>query len=190
LALVPKTASRLVLAASVLALATGCAKKESPEEVFRKVERAVAAGDGAGLYPLLDPTTQKAIDATYKSQRLMRTIIAAKYPPADAERELKRLDPAAADEVVGYFAKVAAQRQLFNRLRRRLGSVSGPITTKPDGAALLIARQDGIPFRLEATRGRWCFVELAAEWALEKDRADHAVRTVHDNAALYQKANP
>jgi hypothetical protein len=31
-------------------------------------------------------------------------------------------------------------------------------------------------------------VDLRGEWQLERDRAAHAVKTVRDNAALYQKA--
>jgi hypothetical protein len=175
----------------LVTLTCGCKPKATPEEVFLKLERAVAAGDAAQLYGLLDPATRKAIDATYKAQRLMRTIIAAKYPPAEAARELQRLEPAAADDVEHYFGKVAEQRRLFDVYRRRLGSVSGPIVQRTAGAdAVQISRQDGLPFPLKQTRDGWRFADLAAEWALEQDRADHAVKTIHDNAALYQKAGP
>jgi hypothetical protein len=46
-----------------------------------------------------------------------------------------------------------------------------------------------MPFRFHRDKhGIWGFSELKSEWALEKDRASHAVKTVQDNAKLYQKA--
>ena len=47
----------------------------------------------------------------------------------------------------------------------------------------------GMPFHFAKDGdGSWGFTELATQWALEKDRANHAVKTVRDNAALYNKA--
>jgi hypothetical protein len=170
-------------------LAGACRPKEPPDAVFLRLERAVAAGSGVELYRLLDPATQQAVDGAYRDERLMRTIIAAKYPEKARAEELQHLAAAAEDDVERYFAKVAEQRRLFDTLRRRLGSVSGPVRERPDGTdGLMLSREDGLPFRLRRTRAGWRFVELQAEWALERDRADHAVKTVHDNAALYKKA--
>ena len=48
-----------------------------------------------------------------------------------------------------------------------------------------------MPFRfVKSSGGSWGFAELAVEWSLERDRSSHAVKTVRDNAALYQKAGP
>jgi hypothetical protein len=180
--------ARVALLFAAVLLGTGCKKPLSPEEAFRRVEHAVAAGDGLELYSLLDPTTRTSVEGTYKDQRLMRTIISAKYPEAEAERELKRLEPAAEIDAPHYFAKVAQARRLFDLYRRRLGSVSGPIVQKAEGPdVVLVARQDGLPFRLHRSSEGWRLSELESEWALEKDRAVHAVKTVHENAAIYQK---
>jgi hypothetical protein len=181
--------ARAALLFAAVLLGSGCKKPLSPEEAFRRVEHAVAAGDGLELYSLLDPPTRASIEGTYKDQRLMRTIISAKYPEAEAERELKRLEPAAEIDAPHYFAKVAQARRLFDTYRRRLGSVSGPIMQKAQGPdVVLVARQDGLPFRLRRSSEGWRLNELESEWALEKDRAVHAVKTVHENAAIYQKA--
>ena len=52
-----------------------------------------------------------------------------------------------------------------------------------------VARQDGMPFHFSKNRdGSWGWMELRGDWDLEKDRAQHAVKTVQDNAKLYQKA--
>jgi hypothetical protein len=58
---------------------------------------------------------------------------------------------------------------------------------KPDGDDnVWAARADGMPFHFHRDGdGSWGFSELAAEWALEKDRANHAVKTVRENAALF-----
>src|SRR5262249_10257012 len=115
--------------------------------------------------------------------------IAAKYPAEAQAKELSRLEAAGDDDVVHYFAKVTEKRHLFDQLRRRLGSVSGPIQQRAEGAdGMMVSRQDGLPFRLRKTSDGWRCVDLQVEWALERDRADHAVKTVHDNAALYKKA--
>jgi hypothetical protein len=183
--------ARAALLFAAVLFGPGCKKPLSPEEAFRRVEHAVAAGDGLELYALLDPATRASIEGTYKDERLMRTIISAKYPEVEAARELQRLEPAAEIDAPHYFAKVAQARQLFDTYRRRLGSVSGPIVSKAEGPdVVLVMRQDGLPFRLRRGSDGWRLAELDTEWSLEKDRAVHAVKTVHENAALYQKAGP
>jgi hypothetical protein len=162
---------------------------KTPDEAFQKVERALAAGDGVGLYALLDRPTQKAIDSAYGDQRLQRTIIEAKYPEAEQARALQPLGAAAEADTAHYFAHACNDRHTFDQYRPRLGSVSGPIKHKPDGeSAMWVARQDGMPFHFVKESGGWSFSELGPEWALEKDRANHAVKTVRENAALYKKA--
>ena len=79
---------------------------------------------------------------------------------------------------------------MVEAFRKRLGSVSGPIKSKIDGAdAVWVAREDGMPFHFAKNKdGSWGWSELRGDWELEKDRAQHAVKTVQDNAKLYQKA--
>ncbi len=178
--------------ALVLLLAVGCHRgAKTPDEAFHEVERAVAAGDGVALYKYLDRSTRWAIDSAYKDQQLMRTIITAKYPEEEQARALQPLAAANEPDAAHYFARSVNDRRLFDIYRRRLGSVSGPIAHKPDGeGAEWIARQDGGPFHfVHDSDGNWGFSEMAQEWALEKDRANHAVKTVRDNAALYKKAD-
>ena len=69
--------------------------------------------------------------------------------------------------------------------------MSGPIKSKIDGPdTVWVARQDGMPFHFaqEPRRQLGLGCELRGDWELEKDRAQHAVKTVQDNAKLYQKA--
>jgi hypothetical protein len=163
---------------------------KTPDEAFLQVERSVAAGDGVTLYKFLDRATRGSVDSAYHDQQLMRTIILAKYPDEEQARALQPLAAAAEPDSAHYFAQQARERSVFDRFRRRLGSVSGPIAHKPDGEkAMWVARQDGMPlhFVLDSD-GSWGFSELGADWALEKDRANHAVKTVRDNAALYKRA--
>jgi hypothetical protein len=183
---------RLVLLTSVVLVigagGTGCRRRaKSAEEAFTRLERAVAAGDAIEFYGDLDAATRSAVGDAYHDERLERTIISAKYPEAEQPAALAKLDAAAADDVEHYFARVAGARKTVEGYRKRLGSVSGPIKQKPDGdAATWVARQDGMPFHFHRdSDGSWGFTELAAEWALEKDRANHAVKTVRENAALF-----
>ena len=170
----------------------GCHRgPKTPEAAFLLLEPAVAGGNAAAFYALLDQPTRWAIESTLHDQRLMRTIIAAKYPEADAKKELARLSFAEEADVTRYFVRVNQDRHTVESLRRRLGSVSGQVKTKVMAADdVYVARADGMPFRFHRNgNGTWGFSELAAEWSLERDKASHAVKTVRDNAALYQKAD-
>jgi hypothetical protein len=175
---------RLVLCVLLLAC-----HARTPEEAFARLERAMAAGDGLALYEVLDHATQKAIDSAYHDQQLQRTIIQAKYPDEEQARALQPLGAAAEADAAHFFAHACGDKRTFDQYRPRLGPVSGPVKTKPDGdAAMWLARQDGMAFHFVKETGGWSFSELAQEWALEKDRANHAVKTVRENAALYKKA--
>ncbi|HZS35497.1 MAG TPA: hypothetical protein VFF06_01655 [Polyangia bacterium] len=182
---------RVLLTAVALLLqvgAAGCHRRaRSADEAFKQVERAVAAGDALALYDLLDAPTRAAVKDAFHDEALERTIISAKYPESEQPAALAKLDAAAAPDVEHYFARVAGARKTVEGFRKRLGSVSGPILQKPDGdAAVWVARQDGMPFHFRRDAdGSWGFSELSAEWALEKDRANHAVKTVRDNASLF-----
>jgi len=162
----------------------------TPEEAFQTLERAISAGDAAAFYACLDRATQAAIEDTYKDERLQRTIVQAKYPEAEAGPALAKLAAAAEEDAPRFFVKVAAERKIVEGYRKRLGSVSGPIakkTVSPD--VLFLSRQDGMPFKFARNSdGSWGFSELGPEWVMEKERASHAVKTVRDNAALYEKA--
>jgi hypothetical protein len=187
-----RQASWLVLLPALLGLsAAGCKKPaRTPEEAFRRLERAVAAGNAADFYRALDGVSRAEIASVYNDERSERTIIRAKYPDSAAGPALANLEAAAADDALHYFEKVCARQKIVVRYRKRLGSVSGPIMTRADGPkAVWVARKDGMPFHfVRDPDGSWGFSELDAEWALEKDRASHAVKTVRDNATLYEKA--
>jgi hypothetical protein len=180
----------VAVAALSVALASGCKRgPKTPEEAFLKLERAVAAGDAADFYKLLDGQTRSLVADTYEKERLQRTVILAKFPQAEQQKALAELEAAGEPDAERYFIKVATAQRFVTGYRKRLGSVSGPVQTKPGGADVWVARQDGMPFRFAKNLdGSWGFVELRAEWALSKDRATHAVKTVRENAALYEKA--
>jgi hypothetical protein len=171
-------------------LLAGChGGAKSPEDAFLKVERALAAGDGLALYQLLDGGTRANIDGALRDQQLQRTIIQAKYPDEEQQKALQPLAAAAESDAAHYFAHACNDRRIYDQFRPRLGSLSGPIKQKADGdKAMWVARQDGMPFHFVKEVGGWAWSELAPEWALEKDRASHAVKTVRENAALYKKA--
>ena len=177
--------------ALVLVLAAGCSRgSKTPEQAFRGVERAVAAGDAAAIYGLVDQQTRWAIQSTLKDQQLQRTIIQAKYPEAEAQKALAPLRAAAESDPALYFKRINDDRHVVEAFRKRLGSVSGPIKSKIDGPdAVWVARQDGMPFHFAKNKdGTWGWSELRGDWSLEQDRAQHAVKTVQENAKLYQKA--
>ena len=73
-------------------------------------------------------------------------------------------NPAAGEpDAERYFVKVATAQRFVTGYRKRLGSVSGPVKTKADGADVWVARQDGMPFRFAKNLdGSWRFVELRA----------------------------
>jgi hypothetical protein len=191
-----------MVACALVGLMAGCGKKAggggssvssgsgSAEKAFLRLEKAIAAGDAPGFYQMLDGPTQAAIEATLKDQKLQRTIITAKYPEAEAQRALLTLRAAEADDAAAYFKRINDERHVVEAFRKRLGAVSGPIKSKIDGPdAVWVARQmDGMPFHFAKSRdGTWGFSELRGDWELEKDRAAHGVKTVRDNAKLYQK---
>jgi hypothetical protein len=184
------TRAYVVAAALVLAV-PGCRRgAPTPEAALQALERAVAAGDASAFYECLDSGTKGSIDSAYKDQRLQRTIIQAKFPEAEAGPALERLSAAAADDAKQFFVRIASERKVVEGFRKRLGSVSGTIQRKEDGPdAVWLVRPDGLPFHFDKNRdGSWGFAELKTEWGLERDRSSHAVKTVRDNAALYQKA--
>jgi hypothetical protein len=171
--------------------APGCKRgPKTPEEAFTTLERAIAAGDAAAFYKLLDGQTRSSIADTYEKERLQRTLIEAKFPEAERPKALERLAAAGEPDAEKYFIKIAAERKVVTSYRKRLGSVSGDVKTKPDDAGdVWVARADGMPFKFgKSLDGSWGFVELRTEWALEKDRATHAVKTLRDNAALLEGA--
>jgi hypothetical protein len=183
---------RVSLVALALVSAAACTRgPKTPEQAFLRLERAIAAGDAAEFYRVLDQPTQWSIQSTLQDQRLMRTIISAKYPEAEAQKALAQLQAAAEATPAQYFKRVNDERRVVEAFRKRLGPVSGPIKSKIDGADdVWVARQAGMPFRFHKNRdGSWGFEELRGDWELEKDRAHHAVRTVQENAKLYQKAD-
>jgi hypothetical protein len=175
---------------TALLTVAGCHRKAvDPDESFKKLELSIVTADAGAFYDLLDKGTQKSIEGTWRDQQLQRTIISAKFPESEAGPALARLAAAAANDPRSYFVALNKERKLVEAYRKRLGSVSGPIMHKPDGDdKLWIARQDGMPFHWVKSGGEWRFGELAVDWALEKDRASHAVATVRENAKLYQKA--
>ena len=184
-------ATRVTIVALALAALSGCTRgPKTPEQAFLKLEVAIAAGDAVGFYKVLDQPTQWAIQSTLKDQRLMRTIIKARYPEAEAQKALAPLKAAEESEPAQYFKRVNDERHIVQAYRKRLGSVSGPIKSKIDGADdCWVARQDGMPFRFHKNKdGSWGFTELRGDWKLEQERATHAVATVKDNAKLYQNA--
>ena len=179
-----------MMALALLALA-GCSRgPKTPEQAFRQLERAIAAGDAVSVYGLVDQETRWSIQSTLKNQRLMRTIISAKYPEAEAQKALATLRAAEEADPAQYFKRINDERHVVEAFRKRLGAVSGPIKSKIDGAdAVWVARQDGMPFHFAKNKdGSWGWSELRGDWELEKDRAQHAIKTVQDNAKLYQKA--
>jgi hypothetical protein len=181
-----------IFAAALLSAAAGCHRRApTADGAYARLEHAIAAADAIEFYQNLDGTSRAAIKSVFSDQRLMRTIITAKYPEAAAQPELARLTAASAADVEHYFAAVARDRRLVEGYRKRLGSVSGPIAVKADGPdAAWVARADGMPFHFHRdSDGGWGFSELDAEWSLEKDRAAHAVQTVRDNARLYATEN-
>jgi hypothetical protein len=178
------------IALGLVVVATGCTRgPKTPEQAFQQLERAIAAGDAAAVYPLLDQQTRWSIQSALKDQRLQRTIINAKYPEAEAQKALAGLHAAEEPDAAQYFKRIDDERHVVVAYRKRLGSVSGPIKNKIDGPdAAWVARQDGMPFHFAKNRdGSWGWSELRGDWELERDRAQHAVQTVQDNAKLYQK---
>jgi len=182
---------RIGMMALALVVAAGCTRgPKTPEQAFRGLERAIAAGDAVAVYGLVDQQTRWSIQSALKDQRLQRTIITAKYPEAEAQKALGTLRAAEETDPAQYFKRVNDERHVVEAFRKRLGSVSGPIMNKIDGPdAAWVARQDGMPFHFTKNRdGSWGWSELRGDWELEKDRAQHAVKTVQENAKLYQNA--
>jgi hypothetical protein len=180
---------RIGMMALALVAAAGCTRgPKTPEQAFTQLERAIAAGDAVAVYGLVDQQTRWSIQSALKDQRLQRTIITAKYPEAEAQKALATLRAAEETEPAQYFKRINDDRHTVESYRKRLGSVSGPIKNKIDGPdAAWVARQDGMPFHFaKNSDGSWGWSELRGDWDLERDRAQHAVKTVQENAKLYQ----
>jgi hypothetical protein len=181
----------VVVLLGTVALA-GCHRgARTPEGAYLELEKAVKNGDGVAFFATLDQETRWSIESVFSDERMMRTIIAAKYPEAEAQKELARLSAAEESDAAHYFAHVDRERQILARYGSRLAQASGrvEVVAGDDETLAVVARQAGPTLRFHRDKGgRWGFGELGPEWALEKDRAAHAVKTVRENAALYQKA--
>lgn len=182
--------ARVTIVALALFAAACTRGPRTPEQAFQKLEVAIAAGDAVAFYNVLDQPTKWAIQSTLRDQRVMRTIIKAKYPEAEAAKALRPLAAAEESDPAQYFKRINDERHIVQAYRKRLGPVSGSIRSKIDGADdCWVARQDGMPFRFHKNKDRsWGFTELLGDWKAEQDRADHAVATVRENAKLYEKA--
>jgi hypothetical protein len=183
-------ASSRVLLLSLFAFAlAGCQRyPKTPELTLVAVERSIAAADGLAAWKVIDPETRQAVESVMADERQAQTLVKAKYPPTEAARELLRL--AAADEVdaAHFFARTASSWSELEGYRGRLGGLSGPVLTREDGPdKLWVKRTDGKAFHLVRSKGGWAWMDLRSEWLLEKDRANHAVQTLRDNAKLYQQ---
>jgi hypothetical protein len=165
-------------------------RPKTPEEAYLRLERAVAAGDAEALYELLDKQTRWAVLSAYNDQRLQRTIISAKYPEREAQAALARLQAAEEASAPRYFARVCRDRQLLEPARQLLGASNQPFSVEHDRPnECLVKRPSAGAVRLHRDLdGTWGWGDLGIVWELERDRASHAVKTVRDNAALYQKA--
>ena len=76
---------------SIALVAGGCHRgPATPEAAYVDARAAIAAADAAAFYPLLDEPTHWAVESVLHDQRLMRTIITAKYPEGESEKELAR----------------------------------------------------------------------------------------------------
>jgi len=164
-------------------------KEKTPEQAFLSLEKAIAAGDARAFYRLLDGKTQDLVKKMYEAERLQRDIVRTKFPEAQQGPELARLEAAGQPTVEDYFVALNKERKLVERYRKRLGSVSGNVMTKPGGPdQMWVARQDGMPFRFRTVGGGWAFEEMGEEMRLEAERAQHGVATVRQNAAIYRAA--
>jgi hypothetical protein len=183
---------RWSIATFVVVLLGGCHHRpKTPEEAFVRLERAVAADDAKALYQLLDKETRWAVLSTYNDQRLQRTIISAKYPEREALEALARLKSAAEPDVTRFFASYCHERRLIEQLPGLLGPANGALTVEQRGPDECVMRRSGgspVSFHRERD-GSWGFSNMwTVVWLLERDRASHAIKTVRDNAALYQRA--
>jgi hypothetical protein len=183
------SARRTLLVLGIL-FAAGCTQyPKTPEAALIAIERVVVSADGLSAWELVDSDTRSAVDSVLSDQRLMQTIVKAKYPPAEAQKEMERLAAADEPDAKHFFARTAKNWQQIEAFRKRLGSVSGPIQTRSDApGSVWIARADGMAFHIQKVGGGYAWIDLRGEWQLERDRTLHAVKTIKDNAALYKKA--
>lgn len=180
----------LFLGAVVLGLVACNRYPKTPEEALAQIERVVVAGDALSAWEIVDTETRSAAESVWSDERLMQTIVKAKFPPAEAARELERLKGADEPDARRFFAATAQRWRQIEGYRKRLGSVSGPIKTKPDRTntdSLWVSRADGMAFQIVKAGSGWAWMDLRGEWLLERGRAGHAVKTVRDNAALYKR---
>ena len=165
----------------------------SPEEAFDQLLDAANASDPARLFDALDTDTQWAIETAHKSQREMRQLIVASYPPAERDAALARI-PAACEEDLErprrYFRRTEGAADILADLKRRLYLGTGqPVGSvrKAEGIAE-VWREGGSIFHFARdAKGRWGFMELRVSWERGRERALHELETVQKNAALYQR---
>ena len=86
--------------------------------------------------------------------------------------------------------RVNQDRHTVESLRRRPARCRGRSRPRSWPPTTSLSRAPtACPFVFIVTATAWGFSELDSEWSQERDRASHAVKTVRDNAALYQKAD-
>jgi hypothetical protein len=173
----------------LLVASSGCRRgARTPAAAFLRFEEAVSGGDLLAIYDCLDSVTRASVQSVHSDERLMRTLVIAKYPETEQARELARLQPE--EPSPGrYFARTVQGERLLDGWQRRLGTKrSALIERKESDRSVSIGRQDGTPFIFCDADGTWNFCELQSTWLAHKERAHHAKKTVQENAALYQRA--
>jgi hypothetical protein len=147
-----------VLGATLLAApvwARADADEDKVKEAFAALQAGIKAGDVDKLWPLLDTTTQKAVEKA-------ATALAAEYDKAKPEgkAQLEKLFGLSAEEM----GKLKTEPKLFVKTKRFIGkwhevpgSKVDKVTVSDDKATLNYTEDDGDKEKLEFVKqdGKW-----------------------------------
>jgi hypothetical protein len=152
---------RLLLVLGVLALTPMLARADAEsdaKDAFVEFQAAIKAGDADKIWPLLDTTSQKAVEKA-------ATALAAEYDKGNAatKEQLEKLFGLTADEI----GKLKTTPKLYTKSKRFLkqwdevpGSKITQVTVKDDKATVKYTEADGDKEEMQLSKqdGKWKIV--------------------------------
>ncbi len=145
---------------------------------------ALDRDDLRAVFGRLDRDSREALYGIAEAAREQAAIVRADYPPAERDRELRRIEADVAPDGVELFAR-RCPADCRRALREALGAV---VERKQQGEAVVVRTATGGRLRWRKDeRGRYRLLWRTEALVAERDRAFQALRDVRRAAELHRR---